>query len=40
MSQYDNILAYNIGNEVINLVANTNAARKSSVAYQVSGLTI
>ena len=25
--QYENILAYNIGNEVINLVSNTNAAR-------------
>jgi hypothetical protein len=25
--QYPNILAYNIGNEVINLVSNTNAAR-------------
>jgi hypothetical protein len=32
MSQYDNILAYNIGNEVINLVSNTNAARRSSIA--------
>jgi hypothetical protein len=27
--QYDNILAFNIGNEVINLVSNTNAARQS-----------
>ena len=30
--QYNNVLAFNVGNEVINLPSNTNAARKLSRA--------
>jgi hypothetical protein len=29
--QYENVLSYNIGNEVVNLVSNTNAARTSDL---------
>lgn len=32
--RYSNVLAFNVGNEVINQESNTNAARQSSRSYE------